>query len=108
MTVMTHEDNNHDRPATAIPDAQSRLMRGVPAGDRLVLAAPGGRGKAARTVRTYTEAMQWFAARLIPHTFRNRWEQADDHHLRRRRAPQVISGLRAKGYSFVTLDALIR
>ena len=34
-------------------------------------------GKAARTVRTYTEAVQWFAAHLIPHTFRNRWEQVD-------------------------------
>ena len=33
-------------------------------------------GKAAKTVRNYTEAMQWFAAaHLIPRTLRTRWEQ---------------------------------
>jgi integrase/recombinase XerD len=33
-------------------------------------------GKAAKTVRNYTEAVQWFAAaHLIPRTFRTRWEQ---------------------------------
>jgi len=40
---------------------------------RLALAAEG---KAAKTVRNYTEAVQWFAAaHLIPHTFCTRWEQ---------------------------------
>ena len=40
---------------------------------RLALAAEG---KAAKTVRNYTEEVQWFAAaHLIPHTFCTRWEQ---------------------------------
>src|SRR5215469_6804117 len=40
---------------------------------RLALAAEG---KAAKTVRNYTEAVQWFAAaHLIPRTLRTRWEQ---------------------------------
>jgi integrase/recombinase XerD len=40
---------------------------------RLALAAEGN---AAKTVRNYTEAVQWFAAgHLIPHTFCTRWEQ---------------------------------
>jgi integrase/recombinase XerD len=40
---------------------------------RLALAAEG---KAAKTVRNYTEAVQWFAAaHLIPQTFCTRWEQ---------------------------------
>ena len=40
---------------------------------RLALAAEA---KAAKTVRNYTEAVQWFAAaHLIPQTSRTRWEQ---------------------------------
>jgi hypothetical protein len=40
---------------------------------RLALAAEG---KAAKTVRNYTEAVQWFAAaHLLPQTFCTRWEQ---------------------------------
>ena len=40
---------------------------------RLHLAAEG---KAAKTVRTYTEAVQWFAAaRLLPDASRTRWEE---------------------------------
>src|SRR5215470_10700996 len=40
---------------------------------RLALAAEA---KAAKTVRNYTEAVQWFAAaHLIPNTFWTRWEQ---------------------------------
>ena len=40
---------------------------------RLALAAEG---KAAKTVRNYTEAVQWFAAaHLLPNTFCTRWEQ---------------------------------
>ena len=40
---------------------------------RLALAAEG---KAAKTVRNYSEAVQWFAAaHLLPHTFWTRWEQ---------------------------------
>ncbi len=39
---------------------------------RLHLAAEG---KAAKTVRIYTEAVQWFAARLLRETGRTRWEE---------------------------------
>jgi site-specific recombinase XerD len=39
---------------------------------RLHLAAEG---KAARTVRTYTEAVQWFAAHLLRENSRTRWEE---------------------------------
>ena len=62
-------------------DARSRRRKPLAAGRfqpeissfRLALAAEG---KAAKTVRNYTEAVQWFtAAHLIPHTFRTRWEQ---------------------------------
>ncbi len=42
---------------------------------RLALAAEA---KAAKTVRMYTEAVQWFAAaHLIPRTWHTRWEQVD-------------------------------
>jgi site-specific recombinase XerD len=48
---------------------------------RLHLAAEG---KAARTVRTYTGAVAWFAAaHLIPRTSRIRWEQVDGHDVQR-------------------------
>jgi hypothetical protein len=41
---------------------------------RLHLAAEG---KAPKTVRTYTEAVQWFAAaHLIPRTSRTRWSRS--------------------------------
>jgi site-specific recombinase XerD len=48
---------------------------------RLHLAAEG---KAAKTVRTYTEAVQWFAAaHLIPRTSHTRWEQVGGHDVQR-------------------------
>jgi site-specific recombinase XerD len=48
---------------------------------RLHLAAEG---KAAKTVRTYTDAVAWFAAaHLIPRTSRTRWEQVDGHDVQR-------------------------
>ena len=48
---------------------------------RLHLAAEG---KAAKTVRTCTDAVAWFAAaHLIPRTFRTRWEQVDGHDVQR-------------------------
>ena len=41
-------------------------------------------GKAAKTVRTYTEAVQWFAAaHLIPRTAHTRWGQVQGHDVRR-------------------------
>lgn len=48
---------------------------------RLHLAAEG---KAAKTVRTYTEAVQWFAAaHLTPCTSCTRWEQVSGHDVQR-------------------------
>jgi hypothetical protein len=48
---------------------------------RLCLAAEG---KAAKTVRMYTEAVQWFAAaHLIPQTSRARWEQVSGQDIQR-------------------------
>jgi hypothetical protein len=47
---------------------------------RLALAAEG---KAAKTVRNYTEAVQWFAAAyLLPQTFCARWEQVSGQDVR--------------------------
>jgi hypothetical protein len=48
---------------------------------RLHLAAEG---KAAKTVRTYTDAVAWSAAaHLIPRTSRTGWEQVDGHDVQR-------------------------
>jgi len=48
---------------------------------RLHLAADG---KAAKTVRTYTEAVAWFAAgHLIPRTSHTTWEQVSGHDVQR-------------------------
>jgi integrase/recombinase XerD len=48
---------------------------------RLHLAAEG---KAAKTVRTYTEAVAWFAAaHLIPRTSCTRWDQVSGHDVQR-------------------------
>ncbi len=48
---------------------------------RLHLAAEG---KAAKTVRTYPDAVAWFAAaHLIPRTSRTTWEQVDAHDVQR-------------------------
>jgi Phage integrase, N-terminal SAM-like domain len=41
-------------------------------------------GKAPKTVRTYTEAVQWFAAaHLIPRNACTRWDQVQSHDVRR-------------------------
>jgi len=54
---------DHDRTSVPVPAGQAAGRWVLAAGDRLVRAAPGfSGGKAARTVRTYTEAVQWFAA----------------------------------------------
>jgi len=48
---------------------------------RLHLAAEG---KAPKTVRTYTEAVAWFAAaHLIPRTSQTRWEEVSSHDVQR-------------------------
>jgi hypothetical protein len=41
-------------------------------------------GKAPRTIRTYTEAVRWFAAAyVLPQTDKRRWEEVDKADLRR-------------------------
>ena len=40
-------------------------------------------GKAPRTMRTYTEAVRWFAAYVLPETDKRRWEEVDKADLRR-------------------------
>jgi site-specific recombinase XerD len=70
------------------PQARSRQAKLLDAGDlqpeissfRLHLAAEG---KAAATVRTYTEAIRWFATRLIAQAGRTRWEEIGKQDLQR-------------------------
>ena len=64
-----------DAPESRYWQPKAAGCRGLPAGDqsfRLHLAAEG---KAAKTVRIYTGAVQWFAARLLRETGRTRWEE---------------------------------
>ena len=72
-----------------VPQPRPRLRKPLDAGPfqpeigsfRLHLAAEG---KAAKTVRIYTEAVQWFAAaHLIPRTSRTRWEEVDRQDVQR-------------------------
>jgi len=72
-----------------VPQPRSRQRKPLEAGVlqleigsfRLYLAAEG---KAAKTVRIYTEAVQWFAAaQLIPHASRTRWEEVDRQDVQR-------------------------
>ncbi len=78
-----------ERKTMAVPEPRSRLRKPLAAGVfqpeissfRLHLAAEG---KAAKTVRTYTEAVAWFAAaHLIPRTSHARWEQVSGHDVQR-------------------------
>jgi site-specific recombinase XerD len=78
-----------ERKTMTVPQPRPRLCKPLDAGPfqpeigsfRLHLAAEG---KAAKTVRIYTEAVQWFAAaQLIPHTSRARWEEVDRQDVQR-------------------------
>src|SRR5713101_7893526 len=40
-------------------------------------------GKAAKTIRTYTEAVQWFAAYLMEQANRNSWDQVEGQDIQR-------------------------
>jgi integrase/recombinase XerD len=73
----------------SVPGPSSRQPKPLAAGVfqpeigsfRLCLAAEGKSGK---TVRMYTEAVQWFvAAHLIPRTSRTRWEQVSGQDIQR-------------------------
>jgi hypothetical protein len=78
-----------ERKTMTVPPPRPRRRRPLDAGllapeigsFRLHLAAEG---KAAKTVRTYTEAVAWFAAaHLIPRTGCTRWEQVSGHDAQR-------------------------
>ena len=73
----------------AAPRTRSRRARQMDAGVlgaeigsfRLHLAAEG---KAAKTIRNYVEAVQWFAAACLRRqTLRTRWEQVDGQDIER-------------------------
>jgi site-specific recombinase XerD len=73
----------------AVPPPRPRQRKVLDAGPlapeigsfRLHLAAEG---KAAKTVRTYTEAVAWFAAaHLVPRTGCTSWEQVSGHDVQR-------------------------
>jgi site-specific recombinase XerD len=78
-----------ERKTMDVPQPRPRRRKPLDAGPfqpeigsfRLHLAA---QGKAPKTVRTYTEAVQWFAAaHLIPRTACTRWDQVQGHDVRR-------------------------
>jgi hypothetical protein len=78
-----------DHPPMPVQQPRPRRRKPLDAGPfapeigsfRLHLAAEG---KAPKTVRTYTEAVQWFAAaHLIPRTSRTRWDEVDGHDVQR-------------------------
>ena len=78
-----------ERKTMTVPQPRPRRPKPLDAGPfapeigsfRLHLAAEG---KAAKTVRTYTEAVAWFAAaHLIPRTTCTRWEQVSGHDVQR-------------------------
>ena len=78
-----------ERKTMTVAQPRPRLRKPLDAGPfqpeigsfRLHLAAES---KAAKTVRIYTEAVQWFAAaQLVPEAFRTRWEQVDRQDVQR-------------------------
>ena len=76
-------EKNDDRPVTVSPAGKpldTGMFRPEIGSFRLHLAAEG---KAAKTVRTYTDAVAWFAAHLIPRTSGTSWEQVDGHDAQR-------------------------
>ena len=82
-------DPREERKTMAIAEPHSRPCKQLDAGVfqpeigsfRLHLAAEG---KAAKTIRNYAEAVQWFAAAcLLRQTLRTRWEQVDGRDIER-------------------------
>ena len=87
--VCATAEPQEERKTMTIPQPRPRRRKPLDAGPfaaeigsfRLHLAAEG---KAAKTVRTYTEAVQWFAAaHLIPRTSCTRWDQVSGHDVQR-------------------------
>jgi Phage integrase, N-terminal SAM-like domain len=82
-------ESQEERKTMTAPQPRSRQRKPLAAGVfqaeigsfRLHLAAEG---KAAKTVRTYGEAVQWFAAaHLMPQTSRTRWQEVDRQDVQR-------------------------
>ncbi len=68
----------------AAPQSRYRQPKQLDAGDlRPEISSFGlhlaAEGKAARTIRTYIEAVAWFAAHLLREAGRTGWEQAGKH-----------------------------
>ena len=89
MDTCVSAEPQEERKTMDVPQPRPRRRKSLDAGPfqpeigsfRLHLAAEG---KAAKTVRTYTEAVQWFAAaHLIPKTACTRWDQVQGHDVRR-------------------------
>jgi site-specific recombinase XerD len=77
-------EKSNARPATTPATAQAAGRRAVRPRDRSFRLHLAAEGKAAKTVRTYTEAVAWFAAaHLIPRTSCARWEQVGGHDVQR-------------------------
>ena len=85
----TAADPREERKTMAVPEPRSRPRKPLAAGVfqpeissfRLHLAAEG---KAAKTIRNYVEAVQWFAAACLRRqTLRTRWEQVDGQDIER-------------------------
>jgi hypothetical protein len=83
--VCATAEPQEERKTMTIPQPRPRRRKPLDAGPfapeigsfRLHLAAES---KAAKTVRTYTEAVAWFAAaHLIPRTSHTRWDQVSGH-----------------------------
>ena len=72
---------DHDRTATAHPPAQAAGRRDTPGRRSAAFALHLAAGnKSAKTIRTYTEAVPWFAAaHLLGQDSRDSWEQVDGH-----------------------------
>jgi hypothetical protein len=87
--VCATAEPQEERKTMTVPQPRPRRRKPLDAGlfareigsFRLHLAAEG---KAAKTVRTCTEAVQWFAAaHLIPRTSHARWDQVSGHDVQR-------------------------
>jgi hypothetical protein len=79
------ESYAHHRTATAFPAAaQAARRRDVPGRDQFVRPAPSAKGKAAKTIRTYTEAVRWFAATgRLGQAGRGNWERVTSRDIQR-------------------------
>ena len=76
--------DDDDRTATAHLAAQALDAGILQAEISSFRLRPAAEGKAAKTIRTYTEAVQWFAAaHLLGQTRRASWEQADGQDIQR-------------------------